>query len=38
VPAIGIHGRYYTSGTLAGGNGKALTVADVLVQRLRKGG
>ena len=38
VPAIGIHGRYYTSGTLAGTNDKALAVADVLVQRLRKSG
>ena len=36
VPAIGIHGRYYTSGTLAGDNGRALTVADFLLQRLRK--
>ena len=36
VPAIGIHGRFYTSGTLAGTNDKALVVADVLVQKLRK--
>jgi thiol:disulfide interchange protein DsbA len=36
VPAIGIHGRYYTSGSLAGSNDKALAVTDVLVQRLRK--
>ena len=36
VPAIGIHGRYYTSGTLAGDNGRALAVTEVLVQRLRK--
>ena len=37
VPAIGIHGRYYTAGTLAGTNDKALAVADMLLQRLRKG-
>lgn len=36
VPAIGIHGRFYTSGTLAGTNDKALAVTDLLVQRLRK--
>jgi thiol:disulfide interchange protein DsbA len=36
VPAIGIHGRYYTSGTLAGGNGRSLVVADYLIQRLAK--
>jgi protein dithiol oxidoreductase (disulfide-forming) len=36
VPAIGIHGRFYTSGTLAGTNDKALVVTDLLVQRLRK--
>ena len=37
VPAIGIQGRYYTSGSLAGTNEKALAVADYLVQRVRKG-
>jgi len=36
VPAIGVHGRYYTSGTMAGGNDRALLVADFLVQKLRK--
>jgi len=36
VPAIGIHSRYYTSGTLAGGNGRSLAVADYLIQRLAK--
>lgn len=36
VPAIGVHGRYYTSGTLAGGNGRMLAVADFLIQRLAK--
>ena len=36
VPAIGIQGRFYTSGTLAGDNAKALVVTDYLLQRLRK--
>jgi thiol:disulfide interchange protein DsbA len=36
VPALGIHGRFYTSGTLAGDNRRALAVTDYLVQRLRK--
>jgi thiol:disulfide interchange protein DsbA len=36
VPAIGVHGRFYTSGTLAGTNEKSLAVADVLLQKLRK--
>lgn len=36
VPAMGIHGRFYTSGTLAGNNDKALAVTDVLIQRIRK--
>lgn len=38
VPAIGIHGRYYTSGTLAGANDRALAVADFLIQQVRKSG
>ncbi len=38
VPAIGIHGRFYTSGTLAGDNERALAVTDYLLQRLRKPG
>jgi len=38
VPAIGVHGRFYTSGTLAGDNERALAVADFLLQRLRKPG
>lgn len=37
VPAIGIQGTYFTSGTLAGSNEAALTVADHLIQRTRKG-
>jgi thiol:disulfide interchange protein DsbA len=36
VPAIGVHGRYYTSGSLAGGNDRALAVADFLIERVRK--
>ena len=36
VPALGIHGRFYTSGSLAGDNERALAVADFLLQRLRK--
>ena len=37
VPALGIHGRYYTSGSLAGDNARALQVTDYLIQRARKG-
>lgn len=36
VPAIGIQGRFYTSGSLAGSNEKALAVTDFLIQRVRK--
>ena len=35
VPALGVHGRFYTSGSLAGTNEKALAVADFLIQRSR---
>jgi thiol:disulfide interchange protein DsbA len=38
VPALGVHGRYYTSASLAGGNDRALAVTDFLIQRARKGG
>ena len=38
VPAIGIQGRFYTSGSLAGSNDRALEVADFLVQQVRKSG
>jgi thiol:disulfide interchange protein DsbA len=46
VPAIGIHGRFYTSPSLAAGEDKpegeghtlVLTLIDQLVQRIRKGG
>ena len=37
VPAIGVQGRYYTSGPLAGSNEKSLVVADFLIERVRKG-
>ena len=38
VPAIGVQGRYFTSGSLAGSNEAALSVADFLIQRVRKSG
>ena len=38
VPTLGIHGRWFTSGSLTGGNDKALLVADYLVQRARNPG
>ncbi len=37
VPALGVHGRYYTSLSLAGGADRALAVTEFLVQRARKG-
>jgi len=36
VPALGIHGRYFTSGALAGSHERALAVADFLIDRARK--
>lgn len=36
VPALGINGQYYTSGSLAGSLGRSLEVADFLIQRSRK--
>ena len=38
VPTIGVQGRYYTSLSLAGSPERALSVADYLIQRARKGG
>lgn len=38
TPSIGVHGRYFTSGSLAGSNEKSLQVTDFLVDRIRKGG
>lgn len=37
VPALGIHGRFITSPSMAGSSERALAVADVLIQRARKG-
>lgn len=36
VPTLGIHGRWFTSGSLAGGHERSLQVADQLIQRARK--
>jgi len=36
VPAMGVQGRYYTSGSMAGSNDGMLTVADYLIQKSRK--
>jgi thiol:disulfide interchange protein DsbA len=36
VPAIGIQGRFYTSGSLAGSHERSLAVADFLIQRARQ--
>jgi thiol:disulfide interchange protein DsbA len=36
VPTIGIHGRYFTSPSLAGGAEQALRVADYLIQRAKQ--
>jgi protein dithiol oxidoreductase (disulfide-forming) len=38
VPTLGIHGRWFTSGSLTGSNDRALAVADTLIQRARKPG
>jgi thiol:disulfide interchange protein DsbA len=35
VPAIGVHGRFYTAASLAGTHERALAVADFLIQRAR---
>ncbi len=37
VPALGINGRYYTSGSLAGTNERSLQVADFLINKARVG-
>ena len=36
VPALGIQGQYFTSGSLAGGNERVLAVADFLIARSRQ--
>ena len=38
VPTLGLHGRWFTSGSLTGSNDKALAVADYLIQQARKAG
>lgn len=38
VPSIGVHGRWYTSATLAGSPERALAVTDFLIQKARSGG
>jgi thiol:disulfide interchange protein DsbA len=38
VPALGIHGRWFTAGSLAGSHERALQVADQLIVRARKPG
>ncbi len=37
VPALGVQGRFYTSGSLAGSNERSLAVVDQLLKRLRAG-
>lgn len=37
VPAIGVQGRYFTSGALVGSSEGALAVADYLIAKVRKG-
>lgn len=37
VPAMGVQGRYYITGTMAGGNDKMPAVIDALIPRIRKG-
>ncbi len=36
VPALGVHGRFYTAASMAGDHGRALAVTDFLIQRVRK--
>jgi protein dithiol oxidoreductase (disulfide-forming) len=37
VPAIGVHGRFYTAASLAGSHERALAVTDFLISRARQG-
>jgi thiol:disulfide interchange protein DsbA len=37
VPALGVQGRFFTSGSLAGSNDRMVAVADFLIQRSRQG-
>jgi thiol:disulfide interchange protein DsbA len=38
VPTLGVQGRYFTSGSLAGSNDRMVAVADFLIQRSRQPG
>lgn len=38
TPSIGVHGRYFTSGSLAGSHERSLLVTSFLVDRVRRGG
>ncbi len=38
VPALGIHGRFFTGATLAGSHERALAVTDFLINKVRQGG
>lgn len=38
VPSMGVAGRFFTSGTMAGTLDRSLAVVDFLVQRVRRGG
>jgi len=38
TPSIGVHGRYFTSGSLAGSHERSLQVTGFLVERIRRGG
>ncbi|MDO8755890.1 MAG: thiol:disulfide interchange protein DsbA/DsbL, partial [Polaromonas sp.] len=37
VPALGVAGRYFTSGSMAQTMGRALQVTDYLIAQVRKG-
>ena len=37
VPAMGVQGRYYITGTMSGGNDRMPAVVDALIPRIRKG-
>lgn len=37
VPTLGVQGRFFTSGSLSGGNDRMVAVADFLIDRARKG-
>jgi protein dithiol oxidoreductase (disulfide-forming) len=36
VPAMGIAGRYYTDGTIAGNSERILQISDYLISQVRK--